>query len=65
VGILKLNSFLQLVGFLFVAKVIFGIFYLLLGWQANIAGWIVPVWIVSVGVLADAILAYMAFKLSK
>ncbi|MDP2586035.1 MAG: hypothetical protein Q8P29_04105 [Candidatus Levybacteria bacterium] len=63
--ILKLKDFLKLVGFLFVAKIIFGLFYLLLGWQANIAGWAVPTWLVLVGIVTDAILANIAFKLAK
>jgi len=62
---MKLKDFLQLVGFLFVAKAFFGIFYLLLGWQANIAGWIVPTWLVFVGIIGDIILANLAVKLIK
>jgi len=65
VRILKLNNFLQFIGFLFVAKIIFGLFYLLLGWQAVIAGWVFPTWIVWVAIAVDIYLANLAFKLLK
>lgn len=63
--ILKLNSFLQVVGFLFTAKAVFGVLYLLFGWQAAIAGWVMPMWLMVVAIVADALLAAAAFKFIK
>ncbi|MBI4035896.1 hypothetical protein HY383_03020 [Candidatus Daviesbacteria bacterium] len=63
--ILKLNTFLKLVGFLYSAKAVFGVFYLLLGWQAAISGWVLPSWLVVVAVVADALLASVAFTHAK
>ncbi|MCL4365794.1 hypothetical protein M1437_01035 [Patescibacteria group bacterium] len=63
--ILKLNSFLKLVGFLFAAKVVFGVFYLVLGWQVSIAGWVMPMWLIIVAIVVDVFLAITAFKFIK
>lgn len=62
---MKLKSFLKLICYLFTAKVIFGVIYLLLGWQATIAGWAVPSWLVIIAILTDSCLAYLACKLAK
>ena len=62
---MKLNKFLQLVGFLFAAKAIFGVVYLFLGWQASIAGWVMPMWLMVVAIVVDALLASVAFKFIK
>ena len=62
---MKLKSFLQIICFLFAAKVVFGVFYLVLGWQASIAGWVMPMWLMLVAIVADSFLAYTACKLAK
>ncbi len=62
---MKLNSFLQLIGFILAAKVVFGIFYLLLGWQVAISGWVLPSWLMVVAVVVDALLAAAAFNFVK
>ncbi len=62
---MKLNKFLALVGTLFAAKSLFGVVYLFLGWQAAIAGWVMPMWLMVVAVVVDALLACFAFKLIK
>lgn len=62
---MKLNDFLQLVGFIFVAKVVFGVFYLLLGWQSSIAGLAIPSWLIVTAVVVDALLAVAAFHFVK
>lgn len=62
---MKLKKFLQLVGFLYAAKALFGVFYLGLGWQVAISGWVIPSWLVVVAIVVDAYLVYMAFKLAK
>ncbi len=38
---------------------------LVLGWNANIAGWEVPMWFSVVAVVAGSFLAWSAFKLEK
>lgn len=63
--ILKLNSFLQVIGFLFAAKAVFGVLNLFLDWQVTIAGWVLPMWLTVVAVVADALLASAAFQFAK
>lgn len=57
--------FTQFVGLLFGLKAIFGLFYILNGWEATIAGWIMPLWLMVVAVIVDGYLAYVAAKLTK
>lgn len=63
--ILKLNTFLKLVGFLFVVKAVFGLLAMLLGWQVVFAGWVIPNWLMVVAVVVDALLASGALSLAK
>ncbi len=60
---MKQKSFNQLVGSLFIAKVIFGILYLLFNWQVAIAGWVIPMWLILMAIVVDSYLAYLAFSL--
>lgn len=63
--ILKLNSFLQLIALLFALKAVLGILIFLLGWQATIAGWAIPSWLMVTGIVADALLAGAAINFVK
>ncbi len=62
---IKLNSFLKLVGLLFAGRSVFGILYLFMGWDASIAGWIMPSWLMVMAIVVDGYLAYVALKLAK
>lgn len=62
---MKLKSFLKLISVLFAAKVIFGVLYLILGWQVTIAGMVFPSWLIVIAVIVDAYLSYQACKLAK
>ncbi len=61
----KQKVFFQLLGVLFAAKVVFGVVYILFGWEATIAGWIMPFWLMAAAVVADGYLAYQSCKFSK
>jgi len=61
----KEKCFLQLIGALFGAKAIFGVLYLLFGWEVTISGWIMPLWLIVVAVVVDGYLAFLAYKFSK
>ena len=56
-------------GYLQISGIIFGVIgflhvvRLLLAWPVQIAGWIVPLWISWVGILAAGTLAFWAFRL--
>ena len=62
---MKLKLFFQLISVLFAAKVIFGVIYIFMGWQASIAGWIMPIWLIVVAILVDTYLSFLACKFSK
>ncbi len=62
---MKQKLFFQLLGVLFAAKVVFGVLYILFGWKATIAGWVMPLWLMVVAIVVDSYLAYLACKFSK
>lgn len=62
---MKLKLFLRLISFLFAAKAVFGVLYILFGWEVAIAGWLMPMWLMVVAVVVDSYFSYMACKFSK
>ena len=62
---MKQKLFFQLLSVLFAAKAVFGVLYILLGWNAIIAGWVMPLWLIVVAIVVDSFLAYLACKFSK
>lgn len=62
---MKQKLLLQLLSVLLAAKAVFGVIYILLGWKAIIAGWVMPLWLMVVAILVDAYLAYLTCKFSK
>ncbi len=61
----KQKLFFQLLSVLFAAKVVFGVLYILFGWKATIAGWVMPFWLMVFAVAADSYLAYQSCQFSK
>jgi len=61
----KQKLFLQLLSILFAAKAVFGVLYILFGWEVAIAGWLMPLWLMVVAIIVDSYLAYLACKFSK
>jgi len=62
---MKQKLLLQLLSVLFAAKAVFGVLYILFGWKATIAGWVMPLWLMVVAIVVDTYLAYLACKFSK
>lgn len=62
---MKLKLFLQVISVILAIKAAFGVLYILLGWSATFAGWVMPMWLVVVAILVDAYLSYLACKFSK
>ena len=54
--------FLKTVGVIFSLIAVLHFFRLVLGWEAIIGGWVLPVWLSAVAVVVAAVLAYKAFK---
>ena len=52
------GGFFMIVGILHLSR-------LLLGWEAMIGGWLVPMWVSVVAVVVTGCLAYQGFKNSK
>lgn len=62
---MKEKTYFTLTGILFGAKSVFGIYYLISGWDASVGPWIIPMWLIVVAVIFDGFLAYVALKLAK
>lgn len=62
---MKEKTFFKFLGILFGAKSLFGLYYLIAGWDASVGPWIIPMWLMIVAVLVDAYLSYTALKLGK
>lgn len=62
---LNQKNYLQSTGLLFAVGAIVHLLRILIGWQASIAGWDVPVWLSFVVVVAAGYLAYSAYNLMK
>jgi hypothetical protein len=62
---MKPKLFFKIISVLFAAKAIFGVLYIVMGWKASIAGWVMPMWLIVVAVLVDIYLSYLACKFSK
>ena len=62
---MKQKTYNQVTCTIFLIITILHILRLLFGWNANIAGWEVPMWLSVLGVAAGAFLAWSAYKLEK
>ena len=62
---MKQKTYNQLTCTIFLVLVGMHILRLVFGWNANIAGWEIPMWFSVVGIAAGAFLAWSAFKLEK
>ena len=62
---MKQKLFFQIISILFAAKALFGVLYILTGWKASIAGWVMPMWLMVIAILVDAYFSYLACKFSK
>lgn len=62
---MKLKLLLQLLSVLFAAKAVFGVLYILFGWEVAVGGWLMPFWLIVVAIVVDSYLAYLACKYSK
>lgn len=59
-----MKLFLQVISIVLAIKAIFGVIYILFGWNASIAGWVMPMWLIVVAVIVDAYFSYLACKFS-
>lgn len=62
---LNQKTYLQVSGLLFTVGAIVHFLRAFLGWEANLAGWVVPGWLSWVAVAVAGYLAYSAYKLMK
>ena len=51
-----------LLAYFFAAKALFGIVYLLMGWETVIEMWLFPNWLVILAVIVDTFIAYKLTK---
>lgn len=59
---MKLKMLLKVLSILFAAKAVFGILYLLLGWEIVLNVWLMPTWLIIVAIVTDL---YISYKLCK
>lgn len=59
------RTYLQVTGLLFTVAAVIHLLRVFLGWEANLAGWVVPGWLSWVAVVVAGYLAYSAYKLMK
>ena len=62
---MKLKLLLRIISVLLAAKAVFGVLYIFMGWQASIAGWVIPMWVAILGTVVAAYLSYLTCKYSK
>ncbi|MBI2011340.1 hypothetical protein HYS91_01095 [Candidatus Daviesbacteria bacterium] len=60
---MKQQTFNQVTGIIFAVIAILHLLRFFLGWEASIAGWVVPTWFSILGLVVAGYLAYSAFKL--
>jgi hypothetical protein len=59
------KTFTRTAGVIFVLVAVLHLLRLLLGWEAVIGGWDVPMWVSGLALVLSAYLAYSAFRLRK
>ncbi|MBI2051427.1 hypothetical protein HYT33_01565 [Candidatus Roizmanbacteria bacterium] len=59
------KTYAMVTGLVFLAVTVLHALRLLYGWNAAIAGWVVPMWLSGAAVVVSAYLAYHGFRLSK
>lgn len=59
------RTYLQVTGLLFSVGAVVHLLRVFLGWEANLAGWVVPTWLSLVALVVLGYLAYCAYKLMK
>lgn len=62
---LNQKTYLQVTGLIFTVIAVLHLLRVLMGWEANLAGWMVPGWLSIVAVVVAGYLAYSAYKLMK
>jgi len=62
---LNQRTYLQVTGLLLSVGAVVHLLRVLLGWEANLAGWEVPIWLSLVVMVIAGYLAYSAYKLMK
>lgn len=62
---LNQKTYLQITGLIFTVISVLHLLRVLMGWEANLAGWMVPGWLSIVAVVVAGYLAYCAYKLMK
>ena len=59
------KTYLQVTGLFLTVAAIVHLLRAVLGWEASVAGWMVPVWLSWIAVVIAGYLAYCAYKLMK
>lgn len=59
------KTYLQVTGLLFTVAALVHLLRAVLGWEASIAGWMVPGWLSWIAVVVAGYLAYSAYNLMK
>lgn len=62
---LNQKTYLQVTGLLLTVGAIVHLLRVVLGWEASIAGWMIPGWLSWIAVAVAGYLAYCAYKLMK
>lgn len=62
---LNQKTYLQVSGLLFTVAAVVHLLRAVLGWEASIAGWMIPGWLSWIAVVVAGYLAYSAYKLMK
>lgn len=60
---LNQKTYLQVSGLIFTVIAVLHLLRVVLGWEASIAGWMVPGWLSLIAVVVAGYLAYSAYKL--
>lgn len=59
------KTFSFLTGVIFSVIAVFHLLRIVLGWQAQVAGWVVPMWFSWIGIVIAGFLAYKGLKFGK
>lgn len=62
---MKQRNFSLVTGVIFAIIFILHLFRIILAWQAEIAGWTVPIWLSWIALIVSGYLAYTGLRLSK
>lgn len=62
---MTLKIFLKIIGFIFVIKALFMVYYFVYGTKIWVGSMMLPSWVYLVGIVFEAVFAYWAFKFAK